>query len=132
MLQRLPEGLSPELVAQARENPSGELAWRHPTILEVVASLATHRNAILGGDVMHAGEDGTLDYYSDGIYCGNWYLNPRPEWSWADYVAESVAVTRAYIEAYIHKNGDAWWFVLVFRDEAGFAKLPRPQTERAE
>ncbi len=38
MVRSKPEGISPELLAQARENPSSELAWRYPAVLEVVAA----------------------------------------------------------------------------------------------
>ncbi len=67
MVRSMPEGIPPRLIAQARENPSGELAWRYPTVLEVVAALAARGHAMLGGHVMHEVEGGTLDYYHDNV-----------------------------------------------------------------
>lgn len=120
MVRSKPEGVSPQLLAQAAENPSGELAWRYPAVLEVVAALAARGYAILGGDVMYAEEDAPLGYYHGQVYCGNWYRNwNQPEESWADYVAASVAVTQRYIDAYVQRNGDAYWFVPSFTREQG-------------
>jgi hypothetical protein len=128
MVRSLPEGISPALIAQARDNPSGQSAWQYPAVLEVVATLAERGYALLGGDVLHAAEDAPLDYFRDELYCGNWYRNRQPEESWADYVAGCAAVAQRYIEAYVRRNGDAYWFVPVFADEHGFARLRRPGT----
>lgn len=125
MMRRIPASYPPELLDSARENQSGELAWQYPTILEVVAALAAQGFAILGGDVMYV-EDGRLDYFHDGIYCGNWYLDWRPgEQSWQAYVAESVSVTVRYIEEYVRRNSEAYWYVPVAADEQTCATLDR-------
>ena len=125
MAKGLPEGVSPQLIALARglNDPSSELAWQYPTILEVVAALAARGDAILGGDVMYDVKGRGLDYYHDGVYCGNWGLDWKGKGAWADYVAESVAVTVRYIEAYVQRNSDEYWFVPVFTDEEGYLAL---------
>jgi len=120
----MPEGVSPELIAQACENPYGELAWRYPAVLDVVAAMVAHGYAVLGGDVMYADEDEPLDYFHGEMYCGNWYRDwKQPEESWADYIAACVAVTKRYIDAYVQRNGDAYWFVPTFTHEQGYQAL---------
>ena len=120
MMRSMPEGVSPELITLAHTNLYGELAWQYRTVLEVVTALAAHGYAILGGEVMYAaeGENAPLDYYHGEMYCGNWGRDwKKSEESWADYVAASVAVTERYIEAYVQRNGDAYWFVPSFTQE---------------
>jgi hypothetical protein len=118
MMRSMPEGVSAELLAQARENPYGELAWRYPAVLEVVAALAAHGYVILGGEVMYAVEGAPLDYYHGEKYCGNWYRDwKKTDELWADYVAASVAVTKHYIEAYVQRNDEGYWFVPSFTQE---------------
>jgi hypothetical protein len=112
-----PAGFTPQLLMLARKNISGELAWQYPTILEVVAALAAQGYAILGGDVMHD-ERGQLDYYHGDVYCGNWYLDWKPdEWSWPEYIVKSVSITTHYIEDYVQRNDGSFWYVPVFADE---------------
>lgn len=125
MAKGLPEDFPPRLIALARglKDPSSDLAWQYPTILEVVTALAARGDAILGGDVMHDVEGWGLDYYHDGVYCGSWSLDWKGEGAWADYVTESVAVTVRYIEAYVQRNGGDYWFVPVLTDEEGYAAL---------
>jgi hypothetical protein len=123
MVKSTSEGFPPRLIELAHKNPSGELAWQYPTILQVVATLAAQGDAILGGDVMYDAGEGTLDYYHNGMYCGNWHLNWEGEWSWAEYVAESVAVTIRYVETYVLRNDGNYWFVPVFADEERYAAL---------
>jgi Immunity protein 40 len=120
MVNSMPEDFPPQLIALARglNDPSSELAWQYPTILEVVAALAARGDAILGGDVMYDVEGWGLDYCYD-----NWSLDWKGEGAWADYVAESVAVAARYIEAYVQRNGGDYWFVPVFTDEEGHAAL---------
>lgn len=115
--------IPPDLLNLARENPCGELAWQHPTILKVASALAAQGHAILGGDVMHD-EDGKLDYFRESLYFGNWYRNWRPEAeSWAEFVAESLAVTARYIEAYVQRNDDSYWYVPVFATEGAVSNI---------
>jgi hypothetical protein len=118
------EDIPQRLISQARKDSSGRLAWRSPVVLEVIEAIAANGRAILGGDVLYAGEDGTLDHWQGDIYCGNWYLNKRTDDSWADYVAQSLTVTRGYIEAYARMNGDAYWFLPVFVNEQEYSALP--------
>ena len=127
-MKDMPSTFPPQFLKIARETPCGsERAWQHPVVLDVVAVLATEGNVILGGDVMHD-EAGNLSYYSwfDGayLYCGSWHIDFKPdEQSWAEYVAESAAVTVRYIEAYVQRNGGSFWYVLVFADEERYVAL---------
>ncbi len=128
MIRDMPECVSPDLITLARANRCGELGWRYPAVLEVVAALAAGGYAILGGDVMYPDDEDKLDYYRDSVYCGNWYLNRQAEDSWAEYVAASVASTQRYIEAYVRRNDDTYWFVPTYTDEQGFAALSEKRT----
>jgi hypothetical protein len=67
-------------------------------------ALADRGYAVLGGEVFHD-EGGKLDYMDGDMYCGNWHLDWKPnEQPWAEYLAESVAVTKRYIEAFVQRN----------------------------
>jgi len=123
MIETFPQ----RLIRQARKDSSGQLAWRSPAVFKVIEAIGANECAILGGDVLYADEDGTLDHWQGDIYCGNWYLNRRTGESWSDYVAQSLIVTRDYIEAYVQMNGDAYWFLPVFVDEHGYMALPGKQ-----
>jgi hypothetical protein len=123
----LTEDIPQLLISQARKDSSSKSAWFYPAVLEVIAALGANGCAILGGDVLHAGEDGTLDHYHGDIYCGNWYIDSKEEKPWADYIAQGLAVTRDYMETYVRMNGDAYWFLPVFVDEQGYTALPGKQ-----
>jgi hypothetical protein len=124
MESRAPSVVPHRLLQQARTDPSGQLAWRYPAILEVVGALATGQYAILGGDVLYEAKDGTLDHWRDGMYGGNWYLDWKGDQSWAHYVAQSRLTAQDYIRAYVRHNGDASWFAPTFIDEQEYALLP--------
>jgi hypothetical protein len=128
MVNPVPSVVPHILVLQARTDPSGQLAWRYPVILEVVDVLATGEYAILGGDVLYAAEDGTLDHWHEGMYGGNWYLKWTRDQMWTDYVAQSRLTTQDYIEAYVRRSGGAAWFAPTFSDEQGFALLPQQES----
>ena len=66
-----------------------------------------------------------LSYNGGEIYLGNWSVNQMGEESWAEYVAASVAETQRYVEAYVRRNDDTYWFVPSFINEAGYWTLPR-------
>ena len=80
-MKSISDVISLRLIQLARENPSGELAWQYPIVLEVVAALAERECVILGGDVMHDVGEGQLGYYHGDLYCGNWYLDRKHETS---------------------------------------------------
>jgi hypothetical protein len=122
----LPASFPSDLRDLAREAVFGglaQLAWQYPTILEVVAALASTEYAILGGDVLHD-EAGKLNHFHGDMYCGNWYLHWEPaERSWEAYVVESASVTVRYIEAYVQRNGTSYWYAPTFADKAAYEEL---------
>ncbi|HEX6799818.1 MAG TPA: Imm40 family immunity protein [Ktedonobacterales bacterium] len=110
----VPPGIPPQLLDAGCETISGELAWQYPAILEVVAAAAVRGYTALGGEVFHD-EGGRLDYMRGDMYCGNWHLDMKPdEQSWAEYLAESVAVTKRYIEAFVRRNDASLWYAPTF------------------
>jgi hypothetical protein len=132
MAKHLPEYMSPRLIEQVRRSWTGDLAWPYPAILDVVRALAAQGYAILGGDVMYDVGGGLLDHFRDGVYGGNWYIDWKGEGtSWAGYVAESLAVTERYIEAYVRRNveSSSYWFVPDWADEAAYAQLSQQRRQ---
>jgi hypothetical protein len=47
----------------------------------------------------------------------SWSIKEHEGMPWTDYVREGERVARSYIEAYHARNGEAFWYSLVFVNE---------------
>lgn len=119
-LEQLPADLSRRAISLSNIGAL-EYAWLKEDALLLISKLPEKGLAVLGGDVVELTGHEAVRYTLD-----NWYLNKKPEWSWAEYVTRSGEYAEGYILSYPQSaprlKAD-YAFVLVVATEEEYTKL---------
>lgn len=85
-----------------------ELAWDWENAIMFIDNLCKNKNAILGGDVYRLTSDNLEPTYD------SWYLNKDDKKSDEEFIRESKKRAVAYINEYHDRNGDDFYYSVVF------------------
>ncbi|MBN2028440.1 MAG: hypothetical protein JW854_16945 [Actinobacteria bacterium] len=104
--------------SMARSKPRN-IAWEREAALEVIATLAQHGYAILGGDVLERSGDGLA-------YAGEyWDLPDEDVVLWDEYVEHTRERSAAFIEEVAGRRGDSCVFALFWLSERDYKRQMR-------
>lgn len=125
------EGIAPDCIPEnliaegsvfnfsmARSRPRN-IAWRSEAALEVIAVLAEHGYAVLGGDVLEQSGGGLA-------YAGEyWDLPDEDVVLWDEYVEYTRERSAAFVEEVAGRRGDSCVFALFWLSERGYKRQMR-------
>jgi len=104
--------------SMARQRPRN-IAWKREAALKVIAALAEHGYAILGGDVLEQSGDGLA-------YAGEyWDLPDEDVVLWDEYVEYTRERSIAFIDDVAGRKGESFVYVLFFLSESDYKRQIR-------
>ncbi|WP_045574929.1 Imm40 family immunity protein [Desulfosporosinus sp. I2] len=87
-----------------------EIAWDWQNAIRIVGFLCECNCAVLGGDVYKM-----TNYELNSTY-DSWYINKDETKTWSEYVAESKDKAVSYLNQYHDRNGDEFYYSVVFKE----------------